>query len=147
MPTPPALLLLRAAHPRQAVATGAVLAAAAAASGRPLREVALVGGTLHPIGSPDFEGAIVLQGGRIVAMGAGLSVPANARVIDATGKHVWPGMIALDTPLGLYEIGSVRATVDGDDIGGKARLVLAEAGPRAHQVRPGNPPVVHLTAV
>jgi len=46
MSTPPALLLLRAAHPRQAVATAAVLAAAAAVSGRPLREVALVGGTV-----------------------------------------------------------------------------------------------------
>jgi 4-hydroxybenzoate polyprenyltransferase len=46
MPTPPALLLLRAAHPRQAVATAAVLAAAAAVAGRPLREVALVGATV-----------------------------------------------------------------------------------------------------
>ena len=45
MPTPPALLLLRAAHPRQALATAAVLAAAAAVAGRPLREVALVAAT------------------------------------------------------------------------------------------------------
>lgn len=42
MPTPSALLLVRAAHPRQAVATAAVLAAAAAVAGRPLREVAAV---------------------------------------------------------------------------------------------------------
>ena len=46
MPTPPALLLLRAAHPRQAVATAAVVATAAAVAGRPLREVALVAGTV-----------------------------------------------------------------------------------------------------
>lgn len=38
----PAILLVRAAHPRQAVATAAVMATAAAASGRPLREVSLV---------------------------------------------------------------------------------------------------------
>ena len=38
----PGVLLVRAAHPRQAVATAALLATAAAASGRPLREVALV---------------------------------------------------------------------------------------------------------
>jgi 4-hydroxybenzoate polyprenyltransferase len=46
MPTPSALLLLRAAHPRQAVVTAAVLGAAAAVAGRPLREVALVAATV-----------------------------------------------------------------------------------------------------
>jgi len=46
MSTTPALLLVRAAHPRQAMATAAVLGAAAAVSGRPLREVALVAGTV-----------------------------------------------------------------------------------------------------
>lgn len=46
MSTPVALLLLRAAHPRQAVVSAAVLATAAAVSGRPLREVALVAGTV-----------------------------------------------------------------------------------------------------
>lgn len=46
MPTTPALLLLRAAHPRQALATAVALATAAAASGRPLREVGLVAATV-----------------------------------------------------------------------------------------------------
>lgn len=46
MSTPSALLLVRAAHPRQAAATAAVLATAAAVAGRPLREVALVAGTV-----------------------------------------------------------------------------------------------------
>jgi len=40
--TTPGVLLLRAAHPRQAIATASLLAIVAAASGRPLREVALV---------------------------------------------------------------------------------------------------------
>lgn len=46
MSTTQALLLARAAHPRQAVATAAALAAAAAVAGRPWEEVALVGGTV-----------------------------------------------------------------------------------------------------
>ncbi|CAM3528635.1 UbiA family prenyltransferase [Nocardioides zeicaulis] len=46
MPSAPALPLLRAAHPRQAVGTATVLAAGAAVAGRPLREVALVGATV-----------------------------------------------------------------------------------------------------
>jgi 4-hydroxybenzoate polyprenyltransferase len=46
MPTPTAVLLLRAAHPRQAVATAVALGTAAAVAGRPLREVALVAATV-----------------------------------------------------------------------------------------------------
>lgn len=42
MPTTPALLLLRAAHPRHALVTALALGTAAAVSGRPLREVGLV---------------------------------------------------------------------------------------------------------
>lgn len=46
MPTTPALPLVRAAHPRQALVTAAALATAAAVAGRPLREVALVAATV-----------------------------------------------------------------------------------------------------
>ena len=46
MPTTPSLLLVRAAHPRQALVTAAALAAAAAVAGRPLREVGLVAATV-----------------------------------------------------------------------------------------------------
>ena len=46
MPTTTALLLVRAAHPRQALLTAAGLGAAAAVAGRPLREVALVAATV-----------------------------------------------------------------------------------------------------
>jgi 4-hydroxybenzoate polyprenyltransferase len=46
MPTPTAVLLLRAAHPRQAVATAVALGTAAAVAGRPLRDVALVAATV-----------------------------------------------------------------------------------------------------
>jgi imidazolonepropionase-like amidohydrolase len=41
-----------------------------------------------------LEGADLLaRGGKVVAVGAGLSAPANALVIDARGKHVTPGLI------------------------------------------------------
>src|SRR5689334_3861841 len=46
MPTPPAVLLLLAAQPRNAVAAAIGLGAAAAVSGRPLREVGLVAVTV-----------------------------------------------------------------------------------------------------
>jgi imidazolonepropionase-like amidohydrolase len=81
--------------------------------------VAIVGGTLHPVMSPDIEnGTLLIQGDRIVDMGSGIAVPAEAVIIDAEGKHVWPGMIALSTSIGLTEIGSVKGTQDASEIGG-----------------------------
>ena len=81
--------------------------------------VAIVGATLHPVTSPVIEGGtLLLQGQRIVAMGAEVSVPESAERIDASGKHLWPGMIAMHTNLGLTEISSVRGSVDTSEIGG-----------------------------
>lgn len=81
--------------------------------------IALVGGRLHPVSAEVVEGGtLLMQGGRILALGQALDIPAGARVVDCTGLDVWPGMIALDTRLGLFEIGSVRGTVDVSERGG-----------------------------
>ena len=81
--------------------------------------VALVGGRLHPVTSAPIEdGTLILQGGLIAALGQDLELPSGTRVVDCTGLDVWPGMIALDTHLGLFEIGAVRATVDVAERGG-----------------------------
>lgn len=81
--------------------------------------VAIVGATLHPVTSADIEnGTLILQGGRIVALGRGLAIPAGARTIDAAGMHAYPGLIALGSNMGLLEIGSIQATDDRGEIGG-----------------------------
>jgi len=50
---------------------------------------------------------ILVRNGRISQMGA--NVTANdAKVIDATGKFVYPGMIDANTGIGLQEIGGVQ---------------------------------------
>jgi imidazolonepropionase-like amidohydrolase len=90
--------------------------------------VAIVGGTLHPITSPDVEGGtLILQGGRIAALGKGIAIPAGARTIDASGKHVYPGMIALGANVGLLEIGSIAATDDETEGGGNQPDVRVSA--------------------
>jgi imidazolonepropionase-like amidohydrolase len=101
--------------------------AAAGAPAGPL--TAIVGGTLHTITAGDLENAtLVLQEGRIQDLGAGIAIPAGAIVIDATDKHVWPGLIALNTPLGLREVDSVRATLDdGEARGDQPDLRVASA--------------------
>jgi imidazolonepropionase-like amidohydrolase len=63
------------------------------------------------------NGAIVLRGGQIEAVGANVSAPADARVIDGTGLLVYPGMIDAGTQLGLTEIGSVPGGDDTQELG------------------------------
>jgi imidazolonepropionase-like amidohydrolase len=90
--------------------------------------IAITGGTLHPITSPDIEsGTLLIQGGRILAMGKGVAIPAGARTIDASGQHVYPGMIALGSNVGLLEIGSIAATADEAEGGGNQPDVRASA--------------------
>lgn len=80
--------------------------------------IALVGATVHPVSAAPIEDAtIVFDTGKIVALGQSVAIPANARRIDAKGKHVYPSLIAANTTLGLIEIGSVRATVDMSETG------------------------------
>ncbi|MBA3387192.1 MAG: amidohydrolase family protein [Chthoniobacterales bacterium] len=63
--------------------------------------------------APDIvAGTVVFENGKITALGADVAVPANAEIIDATGKHVYPGLISANTVLGLTEISAVRSTLD-----------------------------------
>jgi imidazolonepropionase-like amidohydrolase len=81
--------------------------------------IALVGGTIHPVTAPVIEGGtLLIRGGRIAALGTDVEIPAGARVIDVAGQHVHPGLIALNTAIGLREIGAVAATMDEAEIGG-----------------------------
>ncbi|MAE27582.1 MAG: hypothetical protein CMJ87_01190 [Planctomycetes bacterium] len=83
------------------------------------QRVALVGGTVHPIAAPDIEGGTVLiQGEHIVAVGRDVTIPAGAKIVDMTGRHLWPGLVALNTGLGLREISAIQATMDDAEIGG-----------------------------
>src|SRR5207248_6938606 len=51
------------------------------------------------------------------AAGEKVDAPADARVVDVTGLHIYPGMIDAGTVLGLVEIGSARETDDSRDGG------------------------------
>src|ERR1051325_7291079 len=60
---------------------------------------------------------VVISNGKIAAVGANVSVPSGAKVIDASGLSVYPGMIDSGTEIGLTEIASVAGTVDTSEIG------------------------------
>lgn len=76
--------------------------------------IAITGGTVAiGDGSAPAPGTVVVRDGRIVAAGSGVSVPAGARVVDATGKWVAAGIVAGFSRVGLVEVDAVDPTNDG----------------------------------
>jgi imidazolonepropionase-like amidohydrolase len=75
------------------------------------------GGTVHPITSEPFVGRVVIEDGLIVAAGPEVPAPAGATLLDAAGRHVYPGMFDAMSQLGLLEISSVPATDDRTEMG------------------------------
>ena len=79
--------------------------------------ISITGATLHlGDGTTVDNGTVVFENGVITAIGAGAT--PSGRVIDASGKHVYPGIIAPVKSLGLVEIDAVRPSDDEDEIGG-----------------------------
>jgi imidazolonepropionase-like amidohydrolase len=75
--------------------------------------IAITGGRVFPVSGPPIDnGTVLISNGRITAVGAGVTVPADARRIDATGKWVTPGLINASTQLGIAEVGMVSMTRD-----------------------------------
>jgi imidazolonepropionase-like amidohydrolase len=95
-----------------------LLLAAAALIAAPLsaETIAITGGKLA-IGDgsqPIESGTVVIANGHIVAAGAGVAVPAGARVIDARGKWVSPGIIAGVSTLGILDGYGMPETNDSE---------------------------------
>lgn len=66
------------------------------------RPIAIRGGTVIPMSGPQIpNGTVVLRGGKIVAVGADVSVPAGAEIIDARGKFVLPGVVDAISHIGI----------------------------------------------
>lgn len=63
------------------------------------------------------RGTVVIRDGKIAAVGDNVPVPSNAKVIDARGMSVYPGLIDSGTTVGLTEIGSIRETQDTTELG------------------------------
>jgi imidazolonepropionase-like amidohydrolase len=93
---------------------GAALVWASAATAETLL---LTGVTVHTVSGETIPaGQVLITDGKISAVGK--TVSANgAKPVDLNGLHLYPGMIALNTELGLVEIGAVRATRDFSEVG------------------------------
>ncbi len=66
--------------------------------------VAITGGRVVPVvGDPVEGGTVLIEDGKIAAVGAGLAVPAGAQVIDAAGSWLLPGFIEAHGHVGVAE--------------------------------------------
>jgi imidazolonepropionase-like amidohydrolase len=115
----------------------------------PRESVAIVGAMVHPVSGPVLPRATVLiADGKIVAVAAGLTAPANARVIDGTGLHVWPGMMEAGTTMGLAEIPQgATPTMDVSETGNINPNAQALNGINSHSAHIGVTRVVGITHV
>ena len=59
---------------------------------------------------------ILLQNAQIQAIGVNLPAPKDARVIDAAGKIVTPGLVDMHSHLGVYAAPSAKAHQDGNEM-------------------------------
>ena len=103
------------------IVTGAFLSVLVAAGLVPSRVTAasflLTGATVHPISGPDLNpGQVLVKDGKIVNVGTTVAAD-GAETIDLKGLHLYPGLIALDSVLGLSEISGVRSTLDATEVG------------------------------
>jgi imidazolonepropionase-like amidohydrolase len=99
----------------------AALAQPPSPAGPQAQPIILVGGTAH-IGNGQVipNAVIVMENGKITSVAPVGSSNVNqtgTEVIDISGKHVYPGVIAPNTTLGLQEVGAVRATRDYQETG------------------------------
>jgi imidazolonepropionase-like amidohydrolase len=80
------------------------------------KKIVISGGTLH-IGNGQVieNGTLSIEKGKIKIETA--AVTGDVERIDATGKHVYPGIIAPNTNMGLVEVASTKSTADFDELG------------------------------
>jgi imidazolonepropionase-like amidohydrolase len=78
---------------------------------------------------PIIGGTVVVRDGRVVAAGSGVRVPANAEVIDASGKWVTPGIVAGFSRLGLAEVDLGADGSDDTETGGSPFSAAIDVAP------------------
>lgn len=67
--------------------------------------IAITNARVHTVSGPTIDrGTVIIRDGKIAAVGSNVAVPSGARVIDANGKIVTPGLLDSSTGIGTVEI-------------------------------------------
>jgi imidazolonepropionase-like amidohydrolase len=82
------------------------------------KKIVITGATIH-VGNGQIiqKGILSLENGKIKLESSMPTSGMDLDIIDATGKHVYPGIIAPNTNLGLVEFSSTKSTIDYDELG------------------------------
>jgi hypothetical protein len=85
------------------------------------KDFAIIGATAHIGNGTVIENSIiVVSNGKISTIGPEASTPLTRQamdIIDAKGKHVYPGFIVSNGTLGLVEVDAVKASDDLSELG------------------------------
>lgn len=98
------------------VVTAAFRAGAQASPGEETSYLIKGGTIVNPNGQKMANANILVRNNRIVDIGPNVNA-SDAKVVDAAGKYIYPGMIDANTGIGLQEIGSVQTTSMRNEIG------------------------------
>ena len=102
------------------VLTITTIALLAAFSSALAKNTLLTNAVVHTVSGPTHSpGFVLIEGDTIKAVGPAKKKPdaGEAKVLNLKGQHLFPGLIAPTTALGLMEIAAVRATVDTREVG------------------------------
>jgi hypothetical protein len=76
------------------------------------RFLAVVGGRVHTVTGPVLEGANILcKNGKIISIGKEAVLPQECEIIDATGRDVYPGLVACNS-VGVLSPSNLADTSD-----------------------------------
>jgi imidazolonepropionase-like amidohydrolase len=123
----------------KAVAIAAAIAAVAGSGRAAAQPLAIVHAKIHVRPGQVLDNAtLVIDGGKIVAVGAGMTPPTNAKTIDAAGKVVTAGLVDGISSVGLVGIELEPQVVDGRF--GATDTVHADPVHASYQARDGFDP-------
>ncbi len=77
---------------------------------------AFINAKIHTVSGESYEqGTLLISQGKIVAVGTHVDVPAQAEVVDCSGKVIIPGFIDTHTHVGMWGEGEGQSSYDGNE--------------------------------
>ena len=104
----------KGAFARMAARRLVTVALLSVAFGAGAQDVLIRNATVHTAGAQGTlqNADVLVAGGKVRAIGVGLSAPANVPVIDAQGRPLTPTLFGGITEIGLEEVSGEKSTVD-----------------------------------
>ena len=102
-----------------AVLLSSIVIAQQSPASKQTNAISIEGATAHLGNGEVIENSLIMfNNGKITFVGsANTKIARQGKVMNVTGKHLYPGFIAPNSTLGLVEVDAVRASNDADEVG------------------------------